>query len=167
MERQSPRKHRVNDNSGGPHISLLRVSLFLKHLRGDIGGGATRFKHELPWHDDLAQAEICQLNLMYLVIFTIVIQFYHDILGLQISMNDPAKVQVLKGLEYLICNEACLLLSDLSLFDVFKEFASLDLLHDDKHVLESLKGIYHLHHIWMRYRPDNLYFISKEVSFLP
>lgn len=90
MEGELPANHGVEDNPSGPDIDLFIIALLVEHFRGDIGWGPTGIEHVLIGHDDLAESEISQFNLQYLMCIRVL--FYQYILGFQVSVDNPAEV---------------------------------------------------------------------------
>ena len=75
-------------------------------------------------------------------------------------MDNSTLLYILYGLNQLIHAEADLPLLKLVGFDMIKKLATLDLLHDDIHLLLSFIGFSHLHYVFMADKLDNLDFFS-------
>ena len=64
-------------------------------------------------------------------------------------MDNPTLLYILYGLNQLIHTKADLPLFQLVGFDMVKQLATLDLLHDDIHLFLSFIGFSHLHYVFM------------------
>ena len=136
----------------------------MKDLWCYISRCATALDHDFFRPSNFAQTKICNLDLTDFLCLRIF--FNEDIFWLQVSMHNTTFLNVLYAFNKLVHAEADLSLLELISLDMIKELSSLDLLHNNIHILLSLIGLPHLDNILVTYQLDYLYLFSKKVLLL-
>jgi hypothetical protein len=108
----------------------------MKDLWGDICWCSATLNHFFIRNQNFGQAKVSYLNLYDF--FSSGILLNKDVLGLEVPVHDTTSLHVLDSLNELVHDDSDLSFLQLVGFDVFKQFTSFYLLHDDMQILLSL-----------------------------
>mmetsp|Transcript_44424 Transcript_44424/g.104377 ORF Transcript_44424/g.104377 Transcript_44424/m.104377 type:complete len:348 (-) Transcript_44424:520-1563(-) len=103
VERRAPAQHRVDHHPDGPDVTRFAVPLVLaraKHLRRDVVGRAEHVVHVLGPVEHLAEPKVDHLDLARTFVRGLGLQ--QKVLGLDVTVRNPARVQVVHGRQHLV-----------------------------------------------------------------
>lgn len=160
LEWQVATHEHVEEHSEGPHVTLV-VVVAVKDFGGHIIGRAGHIMQLLSSLRPLGQPKINDLDL--------VIRRNHDVLGLDVPVDDALGVYVVQGTEELfhivrshVLRENLVLLRS----DLFKKFAAANELHDEVDVLLVDVGLIVAHNVRMVQLGQDFYFLLDGIQMI-
>ena len=175
VERQHLADHEVHDHAEGPHVHLLAVALLVEDFGCHVGGRAATVHHFVATRDDLREAEIRDFYFLDLGVLVAalelrlidwVLELDEDVLGLDVSVEDAARVEVLHALQQLLHDESDLVLRQVLALQVMEQLAAPDALHGNVDPLVGLEEVVHLDHVRVRDHRDDQKLVAQELLLL-
>mmetsp|Transcript_69408 Transcript_69408/g.144737 ORF Transcript_69408/g.144737 Transcript_69408/m.144737 type:complete len:215 (+) Transcript_69408:1095-1739(+) len=141
-EWMDPRQEDVEDDSKAPHVSLGPVPDALEDLGSHVRERACLLVQPLApvsaARQKLGKPEVCDLDLPVRLVRV------QDVLGLEVAVDDAARVHVSDALQDLPEGCRCIALRERTLCDSAEQFPAHRKLHHDVERVRSLKPIHQL-----------------------
>ena len=95
--------------------------------------------------------------------FAISFKLYENVFRLNVTVQDPATMQILYTFQQLLHNVSYLVFSQIDLVQVVEKLAASHTLHSDVNPLGGLEEFIHFNHVWVGYHTNNQELVPQKL----